>query len=152
MESLYSLIGIVVTVIAFIFAILGIILAFKIWGMCNDVKEIRHKVARLQTKPENRTIPQKEEYPMPSGIFEEAVVETAQPQATKETMTGAKFSEGQLVIVPESEKQFRVSSYNEEKGTYFSKKYNKSYKEEELMDFQEYWEIKRGHHHHHHSA
>ena len=42
MDPIYSIIGIIAIVVVFTLWLLPIILFFKVWGMCNDVKEIKN--------------------------------------------------------------------------------------------------------------
>lgn len=49
-EPSMSSLSIIVCIIAIVFAVLEIILFFKIWGMTNDVKALRHELAPLRGK------------------------------------------------------------------------------------------------------
>ena len=56
-----------------------------------------------------------------------------------------KFKAGQLVIVKADESQFRINSVSENDGvvSYFSEKFNRSFNEDEIEDFDKYWADKR---------
>lgn len=57
-----------------------------------------------------------------------------------------KFAINQLVINKKTEEQFRISAIKDVNGVteYYSKKFNASFKGDEIMDFKTYWEKKKG--------
>jgi len=46
MEAHYGILGIMLIIVGFIITLLPIILFFKVWGMCNDVKRIKEIMER----------------------------------------------------------------------------------------------------------
>lgn len=110
------------TILAIVYGILGGILFFKVWRMCNDVRDIKNAYLAHSS---GDNIPPSFPEPKPSD--------------------GEKFSIGQLVIVKQDEAQFRISSIEEVEGSvrYFSGKLNKSFLEEEIEDFDIYWKKKK---------
>lgn len=113
---------ILTAILSLAFGILGIILFVKVWKMCNDVRDLK----AFFIKPE---IP--------------AVSETVE---TPEPVEGGKFGIGQLVIVKEDERQFRITQAARKKdGTmaYYSDRLNKYFDESELEDFNAYWAARR---------
>lgn len=60
--------------------------------------------------------------------------------------SGTKFQVGQLVIITKDERQFRISSIssNDSETTYYSEKFKSWFAENEIMDFDKYWRIKKG--------
>lgn len=57
-----------------------------------------------------------------------------------------KFRVGQLVIITKDERQFRIASINsnDDEPTYYSAKFNSWFAENEIMDFNKYWRMKKG--------
>lgn len=58
-----------------------------------------------------------------------------------DTTNGCRFSVGQLVIVKNDERQFRISSINE--AGYYSEKFDNTFTEDEIEDFNAYWAEKK---------
>lgn len=108
-----------------VFGILSIILFFKIWGMCNDVRKIRNHLLISSEADEK-----------PSGVSNE---EVAKGDGIE------KFKVNQLVVVKQDESQFRVSSISHEGGKvrYYSSKHQKYFTENEIEEFEKYWEEKK---------
>ena len=116
----------IIDILVFIFGVLSLILFFKLWKMCNNVKEIAASIKDLvkNTAPE----------------------ETKQPEQEVVSSSTPKFEVSQLVIIKEDESQFRITKIHqsEEGGfLYYSDKYNKSFKEDEIEDFKVYWNNKK---------
>ena len=61
-----------------------------------------------------------------------------QNNSTVEKELNTRFSVGQLVIVKATEDQFRITSIDD-KG-YYSEKFDKTYSEDEIEDFDIYWD------------
>lgn len=117
-------IAIIVDIIILVFGILSIILFFKLWKMCDNVKEI---AASIKQVAENT---------------QEKVPAVGAPRAESKN----KFAAGQLVIVKENEDQFRIDDVTEGKNggiLYYSSKFDKYFTEEELEDFKVYWDSKK---------
>ncbi len=66
-------------------------------------------------------------------------------QAAKVGKKENKFSTGQLVIVKEDENQFRIDEVDNSGDvvSYYSKKYEKYFTEDEIEDFDAYWKDKK---------
>jgi hypothetical protein len=90
-------------------------------GMCNDVRYIKKYL--FQTSSQD-----------PSDNKDNTVVNE-----------DTRFSVNQLVVVKQDESQFRVSYISKEKGEvkYFSSKHHKASNEDEIEDFEKYWESKK---------
>lgn len=116
-----------IVILSIIILILNTILFFKIWGMCNNVRDIKNAYLLRQ-----------------SNIVGLAT-ESTPANDTQQENNGCKFNVGQLVIVKTSEDQFRVSSIENVNGVnyYFSEKFKKSFPEFELEDFDIYWGKKK---------
>ncbi len=89
--------------------------------MCNDVRYIKKYL--FQTSSQD-----------PSDNKDNTVVNE-----------DTRFSVNQLVVVKQDESQFRVSYISKEKGEvkYFSSKHHKASNEDEIEDFEKYWESKK---------
>ncbi len=125
MDILLGLLGIY-------FAVLQVLLFFKIWRMTDDIREIKQKYLNDSfVIPEDKTI-----------------ISPEVPKKDSEKKTepfGSQFKVGDLMIVKANENQFRISSISEENGIkyYFSEKYNKKFPEHEIELFDAYWEKKK---------
>ena len=113
MEIFETFIGI----IAFVWGILCIILFFKVWGMCNDVNQIKKHLLGIKTVDF-----------VDSGDGE-----------------NPKFALNQVLVVKQDESEFMVSHILREKGVvkYFDPKRQKYFAESEVEDYNEYWKYKR---------
>lgn len=114
-------------VIWFVFGVLSLILFFKIWRMCNNVRDIKEDLHDIKNSLKSKEISTKE-------------------NAGLEPVEGGKFGIGQLVIVKEDERQFRITlAARKDDGTmaYYSDRLNKYFDENELEDFNTYWEERK---------
>lgn len=89
MESLFSFAGIIVIVFGF----LQIILFFKLWGMTNDIKEIKNK-------------------------YLESFSKNIENKLTTKNNSEVKIEEGALVVDVKTGKQMRSKEYNPTTGKY----------------------------------
>lgn len=125
MEVLYYL-------IAFVIALLNIILFFKIWGMTNDISVMNETLSRIedimQSKNENQM---------------SAKIATISTESNNTDQEGTmKYAVGELVVIKANEKQTHVTgTTNDSKyecyssgGTYYDGLFN----EDELFSWNEY--------------
>jgi hypothetical protein len=56
MDPIYSIIGIIAIVVVITLWLLPIILFFKVWGMCNDVKRIKEMMERKELNNSVRSV------------------------------------------------------------------------------------------------
>ncbi|MBR4213659.1 MAG: hypothetical protein IKR82_06890 [Bacteroidales bacterium] len=80
-------------------------------------------------------------------VVAKKVEKQAETKSSLEKKEGEKFAVGQLVIIKEDERQFRVTStFRKEDGTvsYYSDRLNKFFDEAELEDFDAYWAARKG--------
>ena len=56
MEAHYGILGIILIIVGFIITLLPIILFFKVWGMCNDVKRIKEIMERDENNDSIRSV------------------------------------------------------------------------------------------------
>ena len=114
---------IIVSLIIIIFGILEIILFFKMWGMCNDVKSITYLLNKIEDEKHKKE---------------------KKPESIKDTDSSeSMFTAGQLVIDKETQTQFRVTDIVKgEDGSVliYSGKLDKYFQQDEIDDFKEYWE------------
>ncbi len=99
-----------------VFGVLSIVLFFKLWQMCNDVKKITYFIESRTKQPTEHPLDVKE--------------------ATEET-----FHVGQLVVVKADESQFRIDEIDSD--GYYSKKLNRHFSGDEIEDFEAYWNNKK---------
>jgi hypothetical protein len=121
-----------ISILFIVFGILQIILFFKIWGMTNDVREI--KEAFLYNKHSNTECGYKN-------------VEPQRPTEEFQNNNGDlyPFKIGELVIIKATEGQFRISNIKIEGDTvyYYSDKFQEGFKEQEIENFEKYWKDKQ---------
>jgi hypothetical protein len=117
---------IIIGITVVVFGIFQIILFFKIWGMTDDIREIKNKYINQH-----------------NIITEKECIE--KKKAAKTNSEKDVFEEGDLVIVKATENQFRISIISEVDGvTYYSRSANEpSYRRDELEFFELYWEKKK---------
>ena len=117
METLYA-------VFLFVFGILSIILFFKVWGMCNNVKSIKSILTQLSRDNQAKPIPNAE---------------------STASQGSSKFAVNQLVIIKENEKLFRIANVIKcDDGNYsYADKNDNRYSEQQLEDFEEYWAARK---------
>lgn len=109
-------------VIVFISSILSIILFFKVWGMCNNVRDMKDTLSQLHkdnqpTKPDDRQTAYTKQYPE------------------------SPFALQQLVIDTKTEQQFRIVEIIREPngGFIYIDKNNNRYTGNQIEDFEAYW-------------
>ena len=109
-----------------IWSILGIILYFKVWKMCNDVRELKNLYGEKKDFPCKNTTSDLQEH---------------KNQSAKEVQT---FSKGQKVVLKITGTQFIVDDILEENGEtkYYSNKFGCSYKANEIEDLVKFQEKK----------
>lgn len=56
MEAHYGLLGIILIIVGFVITLLPVILFFKVWGMCNDVKRIKEIMERDERNDSIRSV------------------------------------------------------------------------------------------------
>lgn len=56
MDPLYGILGIIAIVVVVTLWLLPIILFFKVWGMCNDVKRIKEMMERNELNNSIRSV------------------------------------------------------------------------------------------------
>ena len=56
MDPIYSIIGIIAIVVVITLWLLPIILFFKVWGMCNDVKRIKEMMENREFNNSIRSV------------------------------------------------------------------------------------------------
>lgn len=119
-----------------IFSVLGIVLFFKVWGMCNDVREMKSDFQRLCARFECSE---------KNTDVSEVPTEKTKSSMTAARNTSGKFAVDQLVIIKKTEDQFRITSVIEQGDEilYFSEKFNKNFSENEIEDFDLYWANKK---------
>ena len=120
-----EVVAIIVDIIIIVFGVLSLILFFKLWRMCNDVKEIAASMKQVANNTQ--------------GI-------APKPTAPVSNAKQSKFTAGQLVIVKEDESQFRIDDVMENADgsiLYYSEKFNRYYPEDEIEDFKVYWDSKK---------
>jgi len=104
-------------IVVIVFALLQIILFFKMWSMTNDIKEIKNKY--LQESKENDLI-------------------------TSEQIDDKGFNKGTLVIIKVTEKQFRIVNIESKDGVmYYSGNDYVKHPEGDIALFDEYWKKKK---------
>ena len=115
----------IIDVAIIVWGILCIILFFKVWIMCNDVRKIRNHLLERQSQID---------LGQPSDDGNEEVIGDGTP----------KFSVNQVVVVKKDESDFLISYIKKEKGVvkYYDSKSQKFYRENEIEDYKEYWEKK----------
>lgn len=74
-------------------------------------------------------------------VYFPAGSESPQTIVSSDANNGCRFSIGQLVIVKNDERQFRISSINED--GYYSEKFDNTFTEDEIEDFDAYWAEKK---------
>ena len=116
----------IIDVAIIVWGILCIILFFKVWIMCNDVRKIRNHLLERQSQID---------LGQPSDDGNEEVIGDGTP----------KFSVNQVVVVKKDESDFLISYIKKEKGVvkYYDSKSQKFYRENEIEDYKEYWEKKK---------
>ena len=113
-----------VDIFILVFGILSIVLFFKLWWMCDDVKEIAASMKQIKNSRE-----------------EVRTIDAPQTESIEK-----RFSTGQLVIVKDTEAQFRIDDIMEGKDggfLYYSSKFDKYFTEDEIEDFKAYWAGKK---------
>lgn len=117
-------ITILTSMIIIAFGVLEIILFFKLWSMCDDVKVILSMLESHLSK----------------ATEEKKVLEPV------EASFKSKFSVGQLVIITDNEEQFRVSNIvaaPDGSCLYYAEQLDKYFTQEEIEDFADYWKAKK---------
>lgn len=113
-------------IISIVISILGIVLFFKVWGMCNDVRDLKNQLC------------DKKEFSSENNACD---LQEHENQPTKEVQT---FSKGQKVVLKITGTQFVVDDVLEENGEtrYYSNKFGCSYKANEIEDSAKFQEKK----------
>lgn len=117
---------VLVSIATVVFAVLNIILFFKLWGMTNNVAEILKIIERS-----DRIVPP---------------VCNVNEVEKKDSANGA-FTEGQVVVNLKNEDQLKISAINPD-GTFSCVKngsttFAGNFKAEEIADFDAYWASKK---------
>ena len=129
---------IILDLFVIVFGILSIILFFKIWNMCNDVKEIStafKEMAKNNTKPMQTKVVRSESGEPKSGSNKE----------DESTPSSSKFEVGQRVIVKKDESQFKIADITQNDDgdfLYYSQSHNRHFMGNEIEDFKTYWNNK----------
>ena len=113
-------------VIVFILGILSLILFFKVWKMCDNVKDIKEILQEIEKNTTRRV-----GEPVPY---------------IPESSSLPKFKVSQLVFVKGDDSQFRITEIRRKTDgsfTYFSEKHNRFFDENEIEDLKVYWESQK---------
>lgn len=114
-----------ISFILFVFAILQIILFFKIWGMTNDIRDIR-----------NKYLQEGDVYKKQEQTLIQTNSESTENNSDKSIDTTTKFQIGDLVICIKTDKQMRVKEIiNGKYGCYSHSGFNGYFDETEIKLF-----------------
>lgn len=131
-----------VTIIGIVWGILQVILFFKLWQMCDDVKSI-HKMLQRDISNLINIMSQKQEQ---SNSQQKPKPNSSGRKTKSNDVVSKDFKKEQLVIVKSTENQFRIDSIEEDKNgnkLYCSKRLNQYFSEDEIEDFDTYWNNKK---------
>lgn len=128
-------ISIIIDIVVIVFGVLSLILFFKLWKMCDDVKEIAASIKEIATN----TASIKDSKSV-------VVDESGESVVTEQKSLSPKFEVSQRVIVKEDESQFKIADVQKnEDGSvlYYSDWHNRYFTEDEIEDFKVYWSSKK---------
>lgn len=131
-------ITIIIYIVVFVFGILSLILFFKLWKMCDDVKEIAASIKEVA----NNTSSTKDS----KSVIIDKSGESVESVVTEQKTSSPKFEVSQRVIVKEDESQFKIANIQkneEDRFIYYSDWHNRYFAEDEIEDFKVYWSSKK---------